>query len=72
MCILALVGVGYFALIVSKCGAWVEKCFEKRFKTLLKRLKIHKEDKPKEKKEDENDDKEETELAEMDMKVKDV
>lgn len=38
VCVLAIVGVGYYALIVSKCGTWVDKRFQKRFRRMLGRI----------------------------------
>jgi hypothetical protein len=38
VCILAVVGVGYYSLIVSKCGTWVDTRFQKRFRKLLGRI----------------------------------
>jgi len=38
VCILAIIGVGYYALIVSKCGTWVDRRFQKKFRRLLGRL----------------------------------
>jgi len=52
VCFVAIMGVGYFTLIVSKIGVYVEKCFHKKFKGVLKRMKLDGEYVEKEKKEE--------------------
>jgi hypothetical protein len=61
VCFVAIMGVGYYTLIVSKVGGWVEKCFHKKFKRILKRMNMDGDD--------EEEEKGEERLQDLEVKV---